>query len=103
MGMPAATVEDLYTCPKLDPGPTPHLGRQLKLASPSLGSLNVLISGKQAALGETLFMCGSQGDNKIVNGSTTVKINGKPAGRKGDVTAHGGVIVQGVATVLIGG
>ncbi len=30
-------------------------------------------------------------------------IGGKPAARQGDLTAHGGVIVMGCATVQIGG
>jgi uncharacterized Zn-binding protein involved in type VI secretion len=36
-------------------------------------------------------------------GSTTVMIGGKPAARIGDSTAHGGSIVLGAATVMIGG
>jgi uncharacterized Zn-binding protein involved in type VI secretion len=38
----------------------------------------------------------------IAMGSTTVLISGKPAARMGDNTAHGGVIVVGCPTVLIG-
>jgi uncharacterized Zn-binding protein involved in type VI secretion len=33
----------------------------------------------------------------------TVMIGGKPAARMGDMTAHGGSIVMGCPTVLIGG
>jgi uncharacterized Zn-binding protein involved in type VI secretion len=36
-------------------------------------------------------------------GSATVMIGGKPAARLGDNTAHGGSIVVGCPTVLIGG
>jgi uncharacterized Zn-binding protein involved in type VI secretion len=39
----------------------------------------------------------------ITKGSLTVMINGKPAARRGDITAHGGVIVAGAPIVLIGG
>jgi len=39
----------------------------------------------------------------IVRGSVTVLINGKPAARMGDQTAHGGVITLGMPTVMIGG
>jgi uncharacterized Zn-binding protein involved in type VI secretion len=35
-------------------------------------------------------------------GSATVLIGGMPAARIGDSTAHGGVIVVGTPTVLIG-
>jgi uncharacterized Zn-binding protein involved in type VI secretion len=39
----------------------------------------------------------------IAKGSATVLIGGKPAARVGDITAHGGNIVLGCFTVLIGG
>jgi uncharacterized Zn-binding protein involved in type VI secretion len=39
----------------------------------------------------------------IVKGSATVMIGGLPAARIGDQTAHGGVIVAGFPTVIIGG
>jgi uncharacterized Zn-binding protein involved in type VI secretion len=39
----------------------------------------------------------------IVKGSGTVLIGSRPAARLGDTTAHGGVIVAGLPTVLIGG
>jgi hypothetical protein len=38
----------------------------------------------------------------IVKGSPTVIINGMMAARIGDTTAHGGVIVVGLPTVVIG-
>jgi uncharacterized Zn-binding protein involved in type VI secretion len=39
----------------------------------------------------------------IILGSMTVLINGQPAARIGDLTAHGGTIILGEFTVLIGG
>jgi len=39
----------------------------------------------------------------ILIGSTTVFIGGKMAARLGDQTAHGGTILLGCMTVLIGG
>jgi uncharacterized Zn-binding protein involved in type VI secretion len=39
----------------------------------------------------------------VIQGSATVMIGGKPAVRLGDVTAHGGSIVAGCPTVVIGG
>jgi uncharacterized Zn-binding protein involved in type VI secretion len=39
----------------------------------------------------------------IAKGSATVLIGGLPAARIGDITAHGGAIVTGFPTVLIGG
>jgi uncharacterized Zn-binding protein involved in type VI secretion len=38
----------------------------------------------------------------IVKGDPTVVIGGLPAARMGDSTAHGGTIVMGFPTVLIG-
>jgi uncharacterized Zn-binding protein involved in type VI secretion len=39
----------------------------------------------------------------IAVGSSTVMIGGLPAARLGDMTVHGGVIVMGAPTVIIGG
>jgi uncharacterized Zn-binding protein involved in type VI secretion len=39
----------------------------------------------------------------IVKGSTTVMIGFMPAARQGDMTAHGGIIVMGCPTVIVGG
>jgi uncharacterized Zn-binding protein involved in type VI secretion len=39
----------------------------------------------------------------ILLGSFTVLIGGQPAARMGDMTAHGGAIVLGLPTVMIGG
>ncbi len=39
----------------------------------------------------------------IAIGSTSVMIGYKPAARLGDSTAHGGVIVSGCPTVMVGG
>lgn len=39
----------------------------------------------------------------IVKGSATVMIGNQPAARMGDLTAHGGSIISGYPTVMIGG
>jgi uncharacterized Zn-binding protein involved in type VI secretion len=41
--------------------------------------------------------------DSIVKGSATVMIGGMPAARMGDSTAHGGSIILGCLTVMIGG
>jgi len=41
--------------------------------------------------------------DSIAKGSATVMIGGKPAARLGDTTAHGGSVVLGCFTVMIGG
>ena len=54
-----------------------------------------------ALLGD-LAVCVGPPDS-IIKGSATVMIMGLPAARLGDSTAHGGAIVIGFPTVLIGG
>ncbi len=62
----------------------------------------VLIGGAPAATAGTPCTCVGPPDT-IALGSATVLIGGKPAARMGDTTAHGGSIVMGCPTVLIGG
>lgn len=98
MGRPAArVVTDQHVCP-LATGPTPHVGGMLLPA----GCITVLIGKMPAArVGDFAFCVGSPAN--IVVGSQTVFIGGKYAARMGDQTSHGGVIVTGLPTVLIGG
>jgi uncharacterized Zn-binding protein involved in type VI secretion len=62
----------------------------------------VLIGGLPAARVGDMAMCVGPPDT-IAKGSATVKIGGLPAARLGDQTMHGGVIVVGCPTVMIGG
>jgi len=62
----------------------------------------VLIGNLPAATVGQLATCVGPPDS-VVMGSATVLINSKPAARMGDSTAHGGTIVMGWPTVLIGG
>jgi uncharacterized Zn-binding protein involved in type VI secretion len=78
--------------------PIPHVGGPI--VGP--GVPNVLIAGMPAAVVGDMCVCVGPPDS-IINGSTTVFISGKPAARMGDPTAHGGVIVLGAPSVLIGG
>lgn len=97
---PAARVGDMHTCPMVTPGvpPIPHVG------GPVLppGVPTVLIGGMPAATATSMCTCVGPPD-VIAMGSTTVLIGGKPAARMGDSTGHGGVILAGCPTVLIGG
>ena len=54
-----------------------------------------------AVLGDNVTCVGPPAT--IIKGSATVLIGGKPAARMGDSTAHGGTLVLGFPTVLIGG
>jgi uncharacterized Zn-binding protein involved in type VI secretion len=50
------------------------------------------------------MMCTCVGPpDSIILGCPTVLINGRPAARMGDATAHGGTITLGMPTVMIGG
>jgi uncharacterized Zn-binding protein involved in type VI secretion len=62
----------------------------------------VLIGGLPAARVTDMATCVGPPD-VIVKGSATVLICNMPAARIGDNTAHGGVIVLGFPTVIIGG
>lgn len=94
---PAARLTDLHTCP-LVTGVVPHVGGPV--IGP--GAPTVLIGGLPAAvLGDSAVCVGPP--DTLLAGSGTVLIGGKPAARLGDATAHGGVIVAGAPTVMIGG
>ena len=62
----------------------------------------VLIGSLPAARVTDMLVCAG-GPDVIARGSATVMIGGLPAARQGDMTAHGGVIVIGFPTVMIGG
>lgn len=100
MSQPAARLLDMHVCPMQTPAivPIPHVG------GPVLGPgmPTVLIGGQPAAVMGDLCTCVGPPD-VIVKGSATVLIGSKPAARMGDTTAHGGSIVAGCPTVLIGG
>lgn len=91
----AARVGDMHTCP-LTPTP-PHVGGPILPP----GAPTVFIEGMPAAVVGSLCTCTGAVDT-ISNGSATVLIGGKPAARMGDPTAHGGTIIAGAATVIIG-
>lgn len=97
MSSPAARVTDMHTCPMFT-GIVPHVG------GPILGPgvPTVLIGGLPAAVMGDSATCAGPPDTIII-GSATVLIGGKPAARIGDSTAHGGVIIGGLPTVLVGG
>ncbi len=94
---PAARITDMHVCP-MTTGPVPHVG------GPVLppGTVTVLIGGLPAATVGDMAVCTGPPDS-IIMGSATVMIGGKPAARMGDSTAHGGKIVAGCPTVIIGG
>lgn len=87
----------MHTCPMVT-ALVPHVGGPIT----GPGAPTVLIAGVPAAVVGDICVCTGPPDS-IVKGSATVLIGGKPAARMGDTTAHGGVIVVGAPTVIIGG
>lgn len=96
MGVPAARLTDMHTCPMFT-GPVPHVGGPI--VAP--GCPTVLIGNLPAARVSDMAVCVGPPDS-IVLGSMTVLIGSLPAARMGDMTAHGGQIILGMPTVLIG-
>ena len=97
----AARLTDMHTCPMQTPAvpsPIPHVGGPI--TGPGVPS--VLIGKMPASVVGDVATCVGPPD-AIAKGSATVMIGGKPAARMGDSTAHGGVIVAGCPTVMIGG
>lgn len=88
----------MHTCPMQNPGPSPHVGGPIMPP----GVPTVMIGGMPAATVGNMCTCAGPPDS-IVMGSQTVFIGGQPAARMGDTTAHGGSIVLGAPTVMIGG
>lgn len=98
---PAARITDFHACPMQTPAfpsPVPHTGGPIigpGVATVLIGKLPAAVMGDQC-------VCVGVPDS-IIKGSASVLIGKKPAARMGDSTAHGGTIVQGCPTVLIGG
>lgn len=93
---PAARVTDMHVCPAFT-GPVPHVGGPIiPPCEPT-----VIVGMMPAARVTDQATCIGPID-VIVKGSATVLIGNLPAARIGDMTAHGGVIVMGFPTVIIG-
>lgn len=99
MGQPCARMGDMHTCPMATPGtpPIPHVG------GPIVGPCvpTVLVGGPPCAVVGDMATCVGPPDT-IAMGSMTVLVGGKPCARIGDTSAHGGSIVVGCPTVLVG-
>ena len=96
MTLPAARVADPHVCPMCT-GPVPHVGGPI--ATPFLGAL---IGGSPPAAATGMGVCVGPPD-LIAKGSATVMVGGRPLARLSDTSGHGGTIVAGCFTVLVGG
>ncbi len=99
MGQPAARITDMHVCPMVTPGvpPIPHVGGPILPP----GGITVLIGGLPAARAGDMAVCVGPPD-VIAMASFTVLTMSMPQARIGDLTAHGGSIVMGLPTVLVG-
>lgn len=97
MGMPAARVTDMHVCPMVTVL-VPHVGGPILPPC----CITVVTGGLPQARITDMATCVGPPD-VIVQGSSSVIVGGLPAARVGDMTAHGGVIITGMWTVLIGG
>lgn len=93
---PAARLGDMHVCP-LVTGLVPHVGGPILPP----GCPTVLIGNMPAARVGDMATCVGPPD-VIALGSPTVLIGNMMAARMGDLTAHGGTIVVGFPTVMIG-
>lgn len=97
MGKPAARLTDMHVCPMFD-GPKPHVGGPITTP----GAPTVIIGGLPAARVGDMATCAGPPDFIAPPGAPTVLIGGRPAARMGDMTVHGGRVILGCFTVLIG-
>ena|SRR5579871_1693527 len=92
---PAARLLDMHVCPMIT-GIVPHVGGPIVLGAPT-----VIVGMMPAARVGDMLVCVGPPD-AIAMGSMTVIIAGMPAARLGDPTLHGGMIMVGCPTVMIG-
>jgi len=88
---PAARITDLHTCPL-----PYHVGGPVIVGEPT-----VIIGYMPAARVGDQLVC-AVGPDSVAKGEDTVLIGNSPAARIGDPTSHGGKIVVGCPTVIIG-
>ena len=94
----AARIGDMHVCPmQTPPVPIPHVGGPI--TSPIPGKPCLI--GNMPAAGQN-SMCVCVGPPDMVIAVRNVLVNNIPLARMGDSTVHGGSIVIGCPTVLVG-
>jgi uncharacterized Zn-binding protein involved in type VI secretion len=91
---PAARILDMHVCPLATPNP--HVGGPI-----ITGMINVIVGKFPQARVLDKLICKGPPD-VVLKGSPTVFVGKLPAARMFDPTVHGGVIVTGCYTVIIG-
>jgi uncharacterized Zn-binding protein involved in type VI secretion len=95
--MPAARIADMHACPMVT-GIVPHVGGPIMPP----GGVTVLVGKMPAARVGDMATCVGPPD-VIAMGSFTKFFQKMPAARLSSLTGHGGTVVAGFPTVLIGG
>jgi len=100
MPMPLSRITDMHLCPMVTPAlpPIPHVGGPILPP----GKPTVLAGMMPVATATSMCVCVGPLD-VVVKGSMTVLVGMLPAARMLDNTAHGGIIMLGLPTVLVGG
>lgn len=96
MPFPASRITDMHVCPMFT-GPVPHVGGPILPP----GCPTVLIGGLPAARVGDMCLCVGPPD-VILTGAFTVLIGNQPAAHITSMTAHGGTVIMGYPTVLVG-
>lgn len=95
MPKPAAFLGSLHVCPQVTVI-VPHVG------GPVIGTAaTVLVAGPPAVNINDMAVCVGPPD-KVAAASGTVSAKGKPMARMGDSCQHGGMIVLGMPTIIVG-
>lgn len=99
MFAPVARVMDMHICPMQTPAvvPIPHVGGPIL----GPGAITVWAGGIPVSVQGDLAICVGPPD-VMSSGSPTVFAEGRPVVRISDSTAHGGVPVVGLPTVMVG-
>ncbi|MEI8607877.1 hypothetical protein A1OW_14455 [Enterovibrio norvegicus] len=98
MGKPVCLLGNMHLCPKVEPGPVPHVGGPIIDAGQNLVTVNGI---PMAVVGGKALCTGVGMPDDLTSGSPLVKINGKAVVRMGDSCAHGGKTVQGWPTITM--
>ena len=93
----AARITDMHVCPMVTVL-VPHVGGPIMVP----GAPTVLVGGLPGAGIGSMCVCVGPPD-AIVKASATVLMGGMPSARMLDNCAHGGMVVLGCFTVMVGG